>query len=136
MLPGKGVSLVRFGCVSRPRGDMPEAALRRFARAASERNRAMGLTGELRFGAGEFRQVIEGPCEAIMLIASEIIADERHESLEVTGFLPIGARDFAGWDVFGLDDSPAYCQLSSAAAVSSPAVYEGGWMDVAADGRA
>ena len=136
MLPGKGVSLVRFGCVSRPRGGMPEAALRRLARAASERNRAMGLTGELRFGAGEFRQVIEGPCDAIMLIASEIIADARHESLEVTGFLPIGARDFAGWDVFGLDDSPAYCQLSPVAPAAPPAAFGGDWMDVAADGRA
>lgn len=138
MRPANTMSLVRFGCVSRPPSDVPEAALRRMARVATERHQALGLTGELRFDDGAFSQVIEGPCDAVVLAMSDIIGDARHRSIEVTDFAEIEARAFGEWCVVGLDDSPVYCRLGIVSPVAPMPVetLENGWVEVTADGRA
>lgn len=102
----ESASLVQFGFVSRTRGDLPEAALRRLARVTSERNRGLGVTGELTYANGVVSKVMEGRCEDILVLASEILADERYESIEVTGFEPIEVRRHSEGRVSGLDETP------------------------------
>ncbi|MFQ8431276.1 BLUF domain-containing protein [Amaricoccus sp. W119] len=120
-----GASLVDFSFVSRVQPDLPEAALRRIARAANDRNRRLGLTGMLAFADGVFQQVIQGPCETVMLVACRILADARHEGIEVTRFEPIEHRTHLDWRVFGLDGSEHFCALLDGAPPRSPAYPEG-----------
>lgn len=118
-------SLVDFSFVSRVRPGLPEAALRRIARGANEQNRRLGLTGVLAFADGVFHQVIQGPCEAVMLLACDILADTRHEAITVTRFEPIERRTHLDWRVTGLDDSERFCALLTGAPRRSPSVREG-----------
>lgn len=113
MRRGGDVSLARFSFVSYLRDGLPEAALCRLARSASERNRRLGLTGELVFADGVFRQVIEGTCDAVITVASDILADARHGRIEVRGFGAADRREYAEWRVVGLDDSARFCSLRS-----------------------
>ncbi|TPE50414.1 BLUF domain-containing protein [Amaricoccus solimangrovi] len=113
---GGDVSFVHFSFVSRVAPALPEAALRRIARAATRRNRELGLTGELRFEGSRFAQVIEGPCDAVMVVACDILADPRHQRIEVRRFEPVESRSHAEWQVVGLDDSQLFCALRAASA--------------------
>lgn len=108
---GPSVSLVEFDFVSRARADLPEAALRRLARDISARNERRGLTGEIRYEGGRFQQVIEGPADMILMLASSILSDARHGGIQVLGFRAIGARRFSDWRVHGINPSATFCAL-------------------------
>lgn len=114
--------LAELHFTSRVRGDLPPAALCRLAREATRRNRALGVTGEMRFEAGRFHQIVEGPSDTILVLASSILADHRHEGIEVRGFRVIEARRYPDWRVHGIDASGAFCALrvDAPAAVAPP----------------
>lgn len=90
---------------------LPLAALLRLAREASLRNRARGVTGEMRFEGHRFDQVVEGPCDTILMLTSAILSDPRHERIRVRGFRAIEARRYADWRVLGIDCSEIFCAL-------------------------
>lgn len=124
---------------SHVRDDLPPAALCRLAREASQRNMALGVTGEMRFEAGRFHQIVEGPSDTILMLASAILADHRHERIEVQGFRAIEARRYPDWRVHGIDASGAFCALRVDARTAVAPPPGEGWIplrDGALDRRA
>lgn len=106
-----------FELTSRIREDLPIAALRRMARDATARNEARGVTGEMRLEGRRLHQIIEGPSDTILLLASAILSDARHEGIDVRSFRLIGVRRFADWRVLGIDGSRTFCALRVGAPV-------------------
>ena len=109
---------LEFG--SRMRADLPIAALRRMAREATARNEARGVTGRMCLEDGRLDQIIEGPCDTILLLAATILSDWRHEAIDVRSFRLIEARRFADWRVRGIDASRTFCALRVGAALEPP----------------
>jgi hypothetical protein len=100
---GSAAALVEFSFTSRATENLPPAARLRIARQAWLYNSRWGLTGELRFERGCFRQVIEGACEVVLPLASRILTDPRHGDIAVGAFRSIAVRRFAGWTAFGFE---------------------------------
>ena len=97
------MALVEFSFTSRATGELPPAARLRIVRQAWHFNTRLGLTGELRFEHGCFRQVIEGSFEVILPLASRILTDPRHDDIAVRAFRSIAARRFATWTAVGFE---------------------------------
>lgn len=95
--------LVEFSYASRASDELPNAALLRLAQQAWSHNTRLGVTGSLTFEDGAFRQVIEGPSDVILPLASRILTDPRHEAISILGFGPIKIRRFQNWSATGLD---------------------------------
>jgi hypothetical protein len=112
---------------SRIRADLPMSALCRLARDASARNATRGVTGEMCLEDGRIRQVIEGSCDTILVLAAAILSDWRHEGIDVRNFRLIEARRFARWRVRGIDASPVFCALRVSAQVDLGAPAPGAW---------
>lgn len=72
--------------------EVVELALR-----ANRRNRELDITGCLWFGVGRFFQVLEGPREAVERLYASIVADSRHQDVQLLSFRPIEQRIFARW---------------------------------------
>lgn len=115
---------------------MPVSAVCRMVRGASERHLRLGVTGELTYADGVFHKVIEGPCEAILLLASEILADERYESIEVTRFEQIEARRHSEWRVTGVEETAEIRLLWDRRTAQLPPVPEVDPVAIALDGHA
>lgn len=97
-------ALVEFAYVSGPAPGLPPSVILRLARQAWSFNRRAGLTGWLRFEAGRFLQVIEGPSDIVLPLSSRILADSRHGEIEITAFNPITRRRYPDWTVSGFDE--------------------------------
>jgi Sensors of blue-light using FAD len=97
------MALVQFAFSSRATRGLPPAARLRIAREAWLFNVRSELTGELRCERGRFRQVIEGPCDVVLALASRILTDPRHEDIAVSAFGAIPERRFASWAAIGFD---------------------------------
>jgi hypothetical protein len=95
--------LVQFAYVSRPAPGLPLATLLRLARQSWSFNRTVGITGCLRYDAGRFLQVIEGPSEVVLPLSSRILADERHGEIAIEAFGPIAERRFGDWRIEGFE---------------------------------
>jgi hypothetical protein len=113
--------LAVFEFTSRVRDDLPTSALRRMARDASLSNLRRGVTGEMRFLEGRFHQIVEGASDTILMLASALLSDPRHEGIEVRGFSVIEARSFLDWRVSGIDASMIFCALRVDGPVESAA---------------
>jgi hypothetical protein len=94
-------ALVEFCFASRATDNLPASALLRIARQAWQFNSRFGLTGELRLESRRFLQVVEGPCDVILPLASRILTDQRHGGIEVLAFRSIAMRRFAAWTALG-----------------------------------
>lgn len=98
--------LVEFAFSSRAKADMPVAALLRLAHQARLFNTRMAITGTFSIESGVFSQVIEGPGEVVLSLASRILADPRHGEISIRGFNAIAARRFADWSDSGFSTVP------------------------------
>ncbi len=98
--------LVEFAFSSRARSDMPPAALLRLSHQARLFNARMAITGTFSIENGVFSQVIEGPGEVVLSLASRILADPRHGEISIRGFHTIPARRFADWSDSGFSTGP------------------------------
>jgi hypothetical protein len=122
---GCGGALVEFSFTSWAMRDLPEAVRLRIARQAWDFNTRAGLTGELRYEGGRFRQVIEGPCETVLPLASRILTDSRHGGIAVRAFRPIATRRFATWNAIGFEHR-VFAASCSAAVVQTLRVLPSG----------
>ncbi len=93
--------LIEFSYASKAAGDLPDAALLRMAQQAWSRNTRLGITGSLAVADGAFRQIIEGPSDAVLPLVSRILTDPRHEAISIETFRPIEARRFDCWSATG-----------------------------------
>jgi hypothetical protein len=98
--------LVELAFVSRVAEGLPSSVFLRLARQSWSFNTRMGLTGELVLDRGRFVQVVEGGCATVQALAARILADRRHEAIEVRAFGRIEARRHAGWTLVGFDFEP------------------------------
>jgi hypothetical protein len=98
--------LVGLAFVSRVADGLPSSVFLRLARQSWSFNTRMGLTGELVLDRGRFVQVIEGSCSTVQALAARILADPRHDTIEIRAFGPLAARRHAGWTLVGFDFEP------------------------------
>jgi len=96
-------ALIEFVYTSRPVPGLPPATLLRVARQSWRFNLKAGITGILRYDAGHFSQVVEGPSDVVLPLSSRILADQRHGEIAIEAFGPISGRRFADWRVTGFD---------------------------------
>ena len=103
--------LVELAFVSRVAEGLPSSVFLRLARQSWSFNTRTGLTGELVLYGGRFAQVIEGGCATVQALAARILADRRHEAIEVTAFGRLAARRHAGWRLVGFEFEPPVVAL-------------------------
>jgi hypothetical protein len=102
-VPGDG-GLVEFAFASVAAPDLPPSVFLRLMRQTWSFNVRAGLTGELRFEAGRFFQVIEGPCATVQGLAARILADSRHGEIRVVTLRGFdGPRRYEAWSFHGLE---------------------------------
>jgi hypothetical protein len=112
--------LVELAFVSRVADGLPSSVFLRLARQSWSFNTRMGLTGELVLDGGRFAQVVEGGCAAVQALAARILADRRHEAIEIQAFGRIAARRHAGWTLVGFDFEPPLTALPPAPSLAVP----------------
>lgn len=104
-------SLVEFSFVSKAMQDLPAAVALRILRQSWQFNLRMGLTGQMQYEDGVFRQTVEGPCDAVLPLSARILTDKRHGAITITSFRPIDSRSHASWSAEGFEtfepDAPA-----------------------------
>lgn len=69
----------------------------RILSVARERNAASSITGALVFTGRHFAQLLEGSREAVDELMACILADERHERVDVVEVREVAERSFPGW---------------------------------------
>ena len=95
--------LAEFSYVSRLAPGMPTTTPMRIARQAWSFNAKHELTGVLRYEAGRFVQVVEGPWSVILSLSSRILTDARHKAIAITALGPLRSRRFDGWHTSGIE---------------------------------
>lgn len=68
-------------------------------------NLEAGVTGVLRLRESCLEQLIEGPSDVIVRLATGILTDRRHGWITIRAFGPIAARKYLGWSFEGFDSS-------------------------------
>lgn len=64
---------------------------------ARDRNRKLGITGMLIFGAGNFIQALEGDEAAVRAVFASIVRDQRHSGIITMVEFTDTHRDFPDW---------------------------------------
>lgn len=89
--------------VSRARPGIAQGDINDLLEAAQQRNRRLGLTGMLLFSGEHFAQVLEGPREALDALLPGILADRRHQDVQLLCHEPLAQREFAAWSLAYVD---------------------------------
>ncbi|MEY2684643.1 MAG: hypothetical protein RJA09_1787 [Pseudomonadota bacterium] len=89
--------LVRLLYVSRAVKPDNNDAIHAILSASRQHNLNNGITGILCYGGGVFLQAIEGGRGAVNALYNQIIADERHQDVELLHYEEITERRFGGW---------------------------------------
>jgi hypothetical protein len=66
---------------------------------ARSRNPILNVTGALLFTETHFAQVLEGPAASLEMLMKSILADDRHQRVDVVFHRPSKARRFASWSL-------------------------------------
>ncbi|MBT8430170.1 MAG: BLUF domain-containing protein, partial [Gammaproteobacteria bacterium] len=77
--------------------------LRDIEEQASAANIEKGITGLLVLTGNIFLQVLEGSARDVTALFGNIIADKRHDAVELVTFQPIGGRYFDEWSMRTVD---------------------------------
>jgi len=70
---------------------------------AAVSNRALGITGMLCHGSGQFLQVLEGERTAVSALYHHIVTDPRHTTCTLMLVEEVAARDFSEWSMRVVD---------------------------------
>ena len=89
--------LVRLMYASRAVDPLDPDALVAILRKSKANNPTQGVTGVLCYSGGIFLQVLEGGRSAVNRLYNRIVADPRHQDVELLSYQQIGERHFAGW---------------------------------------
>lgn len=66
---------------------------------ARAHNESVGITGLLLHRDDSFFQILEGDREVVLDLFERIVADRRHERVEIVAEGPIEAREFKDWQM-------------------------------------
>jgi len=91
------MTLVRLLYASRAAAPVQAEDLAAILRQCRAHNPPHGISGVLCCADGLFLQVLEGGRSAVNRLYGRIVADPRHEDVELLGYQQIGERHFAGW---------------------------------------
>jgi hypothetical protein len=98
--------MMKFSYRSRPSCRLTRQDLRSIAMQTWSRNNRCGISGYLAFEGATFRQILVGPDDAVARIAAVIIADPRHEAIEILDFGPTDERLAGEFRLVGFDGMP------------------------------
>jgi hypothetical protein len=91
--------LVRLMYASRAAAGTEPETLTAILRRSKAHNPEVGVTGVLCFSEGIFLQVLEGGRSAVNALYNRIVADPRHQQVELLSYEEIRERRFAGWSM-------------------------------------
>ena len=91
--------LTRLLYVSKPVGPITTFVTSSILEVCSVNNRKAEITGVLCQGSGIYMQVIEGQRSVISALFSKIIADKRHNTVELLSVEEIQKRQFGQWSM-------------------------------------
>jgi len=120
--------LVRLMYASRAVDKIDQDALVAILRKSKANNPSQGVTGVLCYSGGIFLQVLEGGRSAVNQLYARIVADPRHQQVELLSYEEIGERRFAGWSMGQVNLSrlnPALLLKYSETAVLDPYAVSG-----------
>jgi Sensors of blue-light using FAD len=89
--------LVRLLYVSTAVGPQTTTVTGAILRAAQSFNPNNAITGVLCQGQGLFLQVLEGPRSAVNRLYARILADRRHQDVELLDYEEVAERRFGAW---------------------------------------
>ena len=120
--------LVRLMYASRAAAGMGQEELLAILRKSKAANPAHGITGVLCYSEGLFLQVLEGGRSAVNRLYQRILADARHNDVELMLYEEISQRRFAGWSMGQVNLSrvnPSMLLKYSASAALDPFAVSG-----------
>ena len=91
--------LVRLVYASRAASVVTQDQLTTILRQSKAKNPAMGVTGVLCFSEGIFLQALEGGRSAVNQLYARIVADPRHQQVELLCYEEISERRFGSWSM-------------------------------------
>jgi len=91
--------LIRLLYVSKPVGPITTYVTSSILETSSINNKSSEITGVLCQGSGIYMQVIEGQRSAINALFSRIMADKRHNTVEILSFEEIDQRRYGQWSM-------------------------------------
>ena len=91
--------LVRLVYASRAASALTQDQLTTILRQSKAKNPAMGVTGVLCFSEGIFLQALEGGRSAVNQLYARIVADPRHQQVELLCYEEISERRFGSWSM-------------------------------------
>ena len=91
--------LTRLLYVSKPVGPITTYVTTSLLEASSVNNKKTDITGVLCQGSGIYMQVLEGERSAINALYSRIIADTRHQQVELLSFEEVDQRRYGQWSM-------------------------------------
>jgi hypothetical protein len=91
--------LTRLLYVSKPVGPITTFVTSSILEVCSVNNRKAEITGVLCQGSGIYMQVIEGQRSVISALFSKIIADKRHNTVELLSVEEIQKRQYGQWSM-------------------------------------
>ena len=98
------IPLARFAYVSHATAGLSNSELAGIVQVASRWNADHGITGFLEYRNQKFRQLIEGHPSTLSALIARILADRRHEKIEVKQYSLSENRMFSDWRVAGFDN--------------------------------
>jgi hypothetical protein len=91
--------LVRLLYVSQPVGPITTAVTSSLLALSSQFNKQENITGVLCQGSGLYMQVLEGERNKVNRLFGKIMADKRHERIELLSMEDISQRQFGLWSM-------------------------------------
>ena len=91
--------LTRLLYVSKPVGPITTYVTASLLENSRVSNKKLEITGVLCQGTGIYMQVLEGERSAINALFSRIIADTRHNQVELLSFEEVGQRRYGQWSM-------------------------------------
>jgi len=91
--------LIRLLYVSKPVGPITTYVTSSILETSSVNNKSSEITGVLCQGSGIYMQVIEGQRSAISALFSRIMADKRHNTVEILSLEEIDQRRYGQWSM-------------------------------------
>ena len=91
--------LTRLVYISRAVGPQTTTVTTQILETARAFNKSYNLTGVLCQGKGLYVQVLEGERSIVNSLYRRIVADNRHEHIEIVSFTDISSRQFGAWSM-------------------------------------
>lgn len=89
--------LIQIGYTSTQTAKLDSSDLAELLESARQKNASRGVTGVLLHRDDSFFQVLEGPRAVVQGVFQDILADRRHQRVEMLFEAPLPEREFPDW---------------------------------------